>query len=212
MYMSQSSKDFDPNKMVACTLVFEDSANDVNHQEDLLYRIAAQHNGMQAGAENGERGYLLTNNIAYIRDFGNEHYIMAESFETSIPWSRVLELCDRIKQRVKEEHALRKLPGNPFVTCRVTQVYDTGAAVYFYFAYFFKGVENPSEVYAEIEKAARDEILLFGGALSHHHGVGKLRKEFLPRIMSGKSLEWQTTIKNAVDPDNILGCGNLAIE
>jgi alkyldihydroxyacetonephosphate synthase len=96
--------------MVACTLVFEGSANDVKHQEDLLYRIAAQHNGMQAGAENGERGYLLTYNIAYIRDFGNEHYIMAESFETSIPWSRVIELCDRVKQRVKEEHALRKLP------------------------------------------------------------------------------------------------------
>jgi alkyldihydroxyacetonephosphate synthase len=76
---------FDPNKMVACTLVFEGSANDVKHQEDLLYRIAAQHNGMQAGAENGERGYLLTYNIAYFRDFGNEHYIMAESFETSKP-------------------------------------------------------------------------------------------------------------------------------
>jgi hypothetical protein len=113
---------------------------------------------------------------------------------------------------VKEEHTLRKLPRNPFVTCRVTQVDDTRAAVYFYFAYFFKGVENPSELYTEIEKAARDEILLFKGALSHHHSVRKLRKEFLPRIMSGKSLEWQTTNKNAVDPDNILGCSNLAIE
>jgi alkyldihydroxyacetonephosphate synthase len=84
-------KGFDPNKMAACTLVFEGSANDVKHHEDLLYQIAAQHNGMQAGAENGERGYLLTYNIAYIRDFGNKHYIMAEQFETSIPWSRVLE-------------------------------------------------------------------------------------------------------------------------
>jgi alkyldihydroxyacetonephosphate synthase len=84
-------KGFDPNKMVACTLVFEGSVNDVKHHEDLLYRIAARHNGMQASAENGERGYLLTYNIAYIRDFGNKHYIMAEPFETSIPWSRVLE-------------------------------------------------------------------------------------------------------------------------
>jgi len=36
-------KRFDPNKMVACTLVFEGSANDVKHHEDLLYLIAAQH-------------------------------------------------------------------------------------------------------------------------------------------------------------------------
>jgi alkyldihydroxyacetonephosphate synthase len=205
-------KGFDPDKMVACTLVFEGSADDVKHQEDLLYRIAAQHNGMQAGAENGERGYLLTYNIAYIRDFGNEHYILAESFETSVPWSRVLELCDRVKQRVNEEHTIRKLPGNPFVSCRVTQVYDTGAAVYFYFAYFCKGVENPSEAYAEIEKAARDEILLCGGALSHHHGVGKLRKEFLPRIMTCETLDWLRKIKGAVDPDNIFGSSNLVSE
>jgi alkyldihydroxyacetonephosphate synthase len=67
-------------------------------------------------------------------------------------------------------------------------------------------------VYAEIEKAARHEILLCGGALSHHHGAGKLRQEFLPRIMSGKSLEWQKKIKNAVDLNNIFGCDNLAIE
>jgi len=40
-------------------------------------------------------------------------------------------------------------------------------------------VKNPSEVFAELERAARDEILRSGGSLSHHHGVGKLRREFL---------------------------------
>lgn len=201
-------KGFDPQKMVACTLVFEGTAAVVAQQELEVYKIAAQHKGMRAGAENGKRGYLLTYNIAYIRDFGIEHFILAESFETSVPWSRVLELCERVKGRVHEEHGARKLPGKPFVTCRVTQVYDTGCAVYFYFAYFFKGVNNPSQVYAEIEKAARDEILLCGGSLSHHHGVGKLRKGFLPRIMSAEVMEWRKNIKQAVDPSNVFGCGN----
>jgi alkyldihydroxyacetonephosphate synthase len=201
-------KGFDPQKMVACTLVFEGTATGVAQQELKVYKIAAQHKGMKAGAENGKRGYLLTYNIAYIRDFGIEHFVLAESFETSVPWSRVLELCERVKGRVHEEHSARKLPGKPFVTCRVTQVYDTGCAVYFYFAYFFKGVSNPSQVYAEIEKAARDEILLSGGSLSHHHGVGKLRKGFLPRIMSTEAIEWRKNIKQAIDPNNVFGCGN----
>jgi alkyldihydroxyacetonephosphate synthase len=39
---------------------------------------------MAAGAENGMRGYLLTFLIAYMRDFGCEHKISAESFETSV--------------------------------------------------------------------------------------------------------------------------------
>lgn len=113
------------------------------------------------------------------------------------------------KARVHAEHAARKLPGLPFVTCRVSQVYDTGVAIYFYFAAFFKGVENPSDVYAEIEEAARDEILRAGGSLSHHHGVGKLRKGFLPRVMSPTALEWNRHAKQAIDPKNVFGCGNL---
>lgn len=38
-----------------------------------------------------------------------------------------------------------------------------------------QGVENPVSVFAELEEAARDEILLAGGSLSHHHGIGKAR-------------------------------------
>lgn len=201
-------KGFDPQKMVACTLVFEGTASAVAQQESKVYEIATRHKGMRAGAKNGKRGYLLTYNIAYIRDFGIQHYILAESFETSVPWSRVLEICTRVKVRVHKEQILRKLPGKPFVTCRVTQVYETGCAVYFYFAYFFKGVNNPSDVYAEIERAARDEILLCGGSLSHHHGVGKLRKGFLPRIMSAEEVEWRRSLKHAIDPSDVFGCGN----
>ena len=61
----------------------------------------------------------------------------------------------------------------------------------------------------KIERAARDEILLCGGSLSHHHGVGNLRKEFLPRIMSAEALEWDRNIKNAVDPNHVFGCGHV---
>ena len=32
------------------------------------------------------------------------------------------------------------------------------------------------KVFSEIEHNARDEILKQGGSLSHHHGIGKLRK------------------------------------
>lgn len=205
-------KGFKPEKIVVCTLVFEGTAREVARQEYVVYEVAVKHGGMKAGEENGKRGYLLTYNIAYIRDFALDHYVLGESFETSVFWSRVLELCKRVKSRVFKEHSVRSLPGKPFVSCRVTQVYETGVAVYFYFAYYFKGVEKPSKVYQEIEMAARDEILLCGGALSHHHGVGKLRRGFVPRIMSKGALEWQRNIKMAVDPKNTFGAGNHVLE
>jgi len=199
---------FEPERMVACTLLFEGGREEVEAQERSVYRLAARHGGMKAGGENGERGYQLTFAIAYIRDFMLEHWVLGESFETSVAWSEAEALCTNVKQRIWQEHGKRGLPGRPFVSCRVTQLYDTGVCIYFYFAFHYKGVEGASEVYAELERAARDEILRSGGSLSHHHGVGKLRQPFLPRVFSPTALAWRSALKAAVDPENVLGCGN----
>jgi alkyldihydroxyacetonephosphate synthase len=202
---------FDPAEMVACTLLFEGSRTEVAAQESALFRIASKHGGLKAGAANGKRGYQLTFAIAYIRDFMMDHYLLGESFETSVPWSEALDLCENVKRRIREEHAARGLPGMPFISCRITQLYDTGVCIYFYFAFYYKGVDRPSEVFAEMEHAARDEVLRSGGSLSHHHGVGKLRERFLPEIMSGPLLEWSRRIKQAVDPQNVFGSANHGV-
>jgi len=201
-------KGFDVQRMTACTLVFEGTQDEVRRQEKTTYRIARAHGGMAAGAENGKRGYQLTFSIAYLRDWVMNHYLLGESFETSVPWSQALALCENVKRRIRDEFAQRKLPGRPFLTCRVTQIYETGVCVYFYFGFYFKGIESPSEVYAEIERAARDEVLRSGGSLSHHHGVGKIRRVFLPRSVSPGVQAWGREIKSAVDPTNVFGAGN----
>lgn len=41
---------------------------------------------------------------------------------------------------------------------RVTQVYDAGACIYFYFGFNYRGVENPLEVYDKIE--VRDTVAI----------------------------------------------------
>ncbi len=59
-----------------------------------------------------------------------------------------------------------------------------------------------------MERAARDEILQCGGSLSHHHGIGKLRQRYLPRIKSAAACETARRMKVAFDPDNIFGVSN----
>ena len=200
---------FDPERMVACSFVFEGSMAEVRSQERAVHRLAKRHRGMHAGAANGRRGYQLTFGIAYLRDFIMRHWILAESFETSVSWSQALALCENVKRRVRAEYKARGLPGEPFITCRVTQLYHSGVCIYFYFAHYYKGVEHPSEIYAELERCARDEILKSGGSLSHHHGVGKLRLDFLPRVVSPAALRWAAALKRSLDPENVLGAGNL---
>ena len=201
-------KGFDADEMTACTLVFEGTKEEVAAQQQIVYRIAKRHGGMNGGASNGKRGYQLTYGIAYLRDWILNHWLLAESFETSASWTDALAVCNNVKRRLEEEHRKRNLPGKPFMSCRVTQVYPTGVCIYFYYAYYFKGVENPSEVFSEVEHAARDEVLKSGGSLSHHHGIGKIRRDFLPRVLSPGMLEWEKDIKKAVDPGNVFGADN----
>lgn len=201
-------KGFEPEKMAPCTLVFEGTRAEVERQQREVYAIASKHKGMKAGSENGRRGYQLTYSIAYIRDFLMNYYIIAESFETSAAWSDALAICDNVKRKLYEEYKKRGLPGKPFVTSRITQVYQTGVAIYFYFGFYYKGIPNPSEVYLELEDIARAEILRSGGSLSHHHGIGKIRQQFLPEIMSETALKWKSSVKRALDPQNVFGAGN----
>jgi alkyldihydroxyacetonephosphate synthase len=199
---------FAVDRMVACTLLFEGTRPEVAAQERSVYRLAARHRGIKGGAENGQRGYALTFAIAYIRDFMMSHHVLAESFETAVSWSQCVPLIQNVKQRLWQEHAKRGLPGRPFVSARVTQLYETGVCVYFYFAFHHQGVANASEVYAELERAAREEILRSGGSLSHHHGVGKLRQRFLPAVFSPTALAWREGLKRSVDPEDLFGCAN----
>jgi alkyldihydroxyacetonephosphate synthase len=199
------AKGFDPNKMVACTLLYEGPRDDVANQQSVVKRLASKYGGVHAGAENGAKGYQLTFGIAYIRDFVMGFGILAESFETSVSWTDVRTLIARVKERLQDEFRKLGLPGNPFVTARITQLYDSGVAVYFYLGVHHGNTAHPVDAYATLEQAARDEILKCGGSLSHHHGVGKLRREFLPRVLSPAARAWSDGIKHAVDPHRLFG-------
>ena len=173
--------------------------------------IAAKYQGMAGGAENGLRGYLLTFLIAYTRDFAQKYFVAAESFETSCPWSNVSTLCTRVRKRITDEaHKQGFTDDRIWISFRVTQLYETGAAIYVYFALAHKnlGLADPVATYEIVEDAARDEVMLSGGCISHHHGVGKIRKQFITRTLPSMALDWQVAIKDAIDPNNIFGINN----
>ena len=48
-----------------------------------------------------------------------------------------------------------------------------------------------------------------GGSISHHHGVGKLRKKFLKSSIGETGVNILKGMKEKIDPDNIFATGNL---
>ncbi|GIY87581.1 alkyldihydroxyacetonephosphate synthase, peroxisomal [Caerostris extrusa] len=202
-------KGFDVHKMCVVTLLMEGTKQDVENLEKRIYNIASNYGGMAAGEDNGKRGYMLTYVIAYIRDLGLDYGVVSESFETSVPWDRVTDLCRNVKDRIQREVRNHGIQFPAFASCRVTQSYDVGACVYFYFAFGYHGLSDPVHTYESIETAARDEIIASGGSISHHHGVGKLRKRWLQQTVSNVGINMLRAVKESVDPLNIFANGNL---
>lgn len=96
--------------------------------------------------------------IAYIRDLCLRFGQVAESFETSCPWSHVQNLCKNVKESIYlagESHGQQRK--DMYVSFRITQLYETGAAVYVYFSIRHDKYpkEKVAEVYEDIENKSR---------------------------------------------------------
>lgn len=154
-----------------------------------------------------------------------DYGIVAESFETSVPWDKCEKLCYNVKAVVAaecEKHGIQYY----IISCRVTQTYDAGACVYFYFGFRNLAHSDPVHTYEEIENKARDEILASGkigeakifytyghfstgGSISHHHGVGKVRTRWYKQSISTVGVNLYKSAKRELDPKNIFAAGNL---
>ena len=123
----------------------------------------------------------------------------------------VSDLCKRVKNRLYDEALAQGFSRDKvWVSFRVTQIYETGAAIYVYLTLYHRGMERQHliEKYEAVEDAARDEVMLAGGCISHHHGVGKIRKKFIGRTATPNTFDWQQSLKEKIDPKNIFAINN----
>ena len=201
-------KDFSTDDFVAAVFKLEGSFSEVEYQRKNIKRLAKKYNGLLGGSKEGKVGYNITMVIAYIREFFVPQGILGETLETAVPWSKVNQVKDEANKLLTELHKKYDLPGKPFFCSRISKVYHTGICMYNTMGINVRGIKNPEKVFSDIEHKIRDCFIKNGGSISHHHGVGKLRKDFMPETISPGSIDVIQGIKKSQDPDNIFGISN----
>ena len=201
-------KGFDTENFVAAVFKLEGSYSEVKYQRKSIKKLAKKYKGLIGGGEEGKIGYNITMVIAYIREFFVPQGILGETLETAVPWSKINQVKDEANKLLKELHKKYNLPGKPFFCSRVSKVYHTGICMYNTMGINVRGIENPEEVFSKIEHSLRECFIKNGGSISHHHGVGKLRKDFMSETISDGSMQMIQSIKKSQDPDNIFGINN----
>ena len=207
-YMLFNVKGVDPEKFTAAVFKIEGSNTEVENQRENLRTLSKKHSGILAGESTGKSGYLATMVIAYIRELIFTQNVLGETMETAVPWSKINQVKSEAHKLIVRLHKENNLPGKPFFTSRISKIYHTGVCMYNTIAMSFEGIENAEDVFTGIEHKMRENFIQNGGSISHHHGVGKLRKDFMRDTISESSIEMVRGIKKAQDPKNVFGVKN----
>ncbi len=128
--------------------------------------------------------------------------IIVDTIEVDGPWSAL----PTIRRDVTS--AVTGLEGTLLVSAHQSHAYPDGACLYFTFAGRPSG--DPVAYYRRAWDAATRATLAAGGALTHHHGVGRNRARFVADAL-GASYDVLSSIKAVLDPRGILNPGVLGL-
>ena len=141
------------------------------------------------------------NNVSALAPLWSRDYVV-DTIEIAAPWAAL----SSIHRRVVE--ALTTLPETMVASMHQSHAYQDGACLYFTFVAKPEG--DLTAYYRAAWDAATAVVLAAGGALSHHHGVGRNRARFVREAL-GSSFDVLVDIKDTLDPHHIMNPGVLGI-
>ncbi len=102
--------------------------------------------------------------------------------------------------------AMKAVEGVLEVSGHYSHFYREGACLYITFAGIPK---DPLRYYQDTWDAAMKATLQNNGSISHHHGIGFWRMQYLERELGASGVKLLKSIKSALDPQGILNQGKL---
>jgi len=132
--------------------------------------------------------------------------VVADTFETCVPWSRFEALRSAVSEAVLG--TMRAHTGHGVLSMRFTHVYPDGPAPYFtWLAPARRGEELA--LWTAVKSAATTAILENGGTVTHHHAVGRVHRSGYSSQRPARFGAVLHAVKATLDPAGVLNPGVL---
>jgi len=128
--------------------------------------------------------------------------IIADTLEVTAPW----DCADRIYDDITG--ALRQVPGLVMTSAHSSHSYLQGTCLYVTLVLRPDTLAAGAALYERCWDAAMAATLAAGGSISHHHGIGRVRRRWLHEEL-GSAYALLHAMKTALDPKGILNPGVL---
>ena len=146
--------------------------------------------------------------MPYLRDYWLRRGMIADTFETSIPWSGFDAFYETV--RAETQAAIRSATGREVaVSCRLTHLYPDGCAPYFTYILHGGDVAFNLSAWREIKQATNEIVTRHGGTVTHHHAVGRDHRSGFEAQTPELHRDALKAVKKRLDPAGLLNPGVL---
>lgn len=177
---------------------FEGDSSVVEHQSEYAFDLLSRF-GEDLGPEPGMKWLRHRFDTSYLQSPLFDTGAFVDTMEVATTWDN-LEHLYRAVRRALERHVL--------VLAHFSHVYAEGSSIYFTFIGHADGVEASLELHEEVWRDALDAAADAGGSVTHHHGVGALKADWVERDHFGGGRQFEA-LKSTFDPDGIMNPGKV---
>jgi len=186
----------------ALVLIFEGRAAVAETESREALQIASDIGITHLGPHLGEHWWEHRYDVSYKQQLILSHSRMIlDTFELACTWDRILEVYRAVKD-------CRPLLG--LVMAHFSHFYHTGANIYFTLVSHAGVTGTSAEKYDAIWNEFLGAAEAAGATLSHHHGSGTLKNEWI-RKEKGDWIRIFEKVKHGFDPENRLNAGKMGL-
>jgi alkyldihydroxyacetonephosphate synthase len=183
-------------------LVHEGPAARVAAELDAVDRLAREHGLGRVDAAATASWMDHRNTVPHWSGF-LEKRIVVDTVEVSAPWSRIAAVYDGAIA------ALRRVPDVINASAHSSHVYRSGLNLYFSFAARPAQPADMADRYRRCWEAILEATVDAGGGVAHHHGIGRVRRDWLRHDLGDAGIATLRALKRALDPDGLFNPGVL---
>ncbi len=132
--------------------------------------------------------------------------VVADTVEVATDWTHLPGLYDAVIA------ALEAVPGVVAASAHSSHAYRSGANLYFTLAAIPADPDDYTSTYDACWAAAMQAAADAGAGLAHHHGIGRVRRDWMATELGSTGVAALRAVKQGLDPDGLMNPGVLLPE
>lgn len=170
-------------------------------EAEACHATCTGHGGEAIGEAPVHHWLAERNNVPSLMSFIERGFVL-DTIEVATEWDRIHTLYAEVCA------AMRTVKGLIVISGHSSHSYAQGTNIYFTFVARPDDPAQAEATYLACWEQAMEATVGAGGTISHHHGIGRMRRRWMPQE-HGESLSLLRAVKRALDPNGILNPGVL---